>query len=416
MEHNIVAYVGVDWASASHYAYALDAAGRKLGHRAFAHSGEGLSELVAWIRSVTGHEPGCVAIGIEVPHGPVVEHLMDAGFLVYAVNPKQLDRLRDRFTMAGAKDDRLDAFVLADSLRTDLRFYRFLEPVHPTIIALREWSRMVEDLSAERNRLANRFRHQLWRYFPQIIDLSEDWARDWILDVWELIPTPARAQSVRTGTVARLLQRCRVKRWSAETLLTHLRTTPIAVAPGVTEAGVAHCEMIVPRLRLVMAQMKAGIKQLEQLCSAVADLPSAEPTTPNTRCDPEILRSLPGVGPIVLAALLSEAHDAVRRRDAATLRALSGVVPVTRRSGKQYIVAMRQSCPRRLRTAVHHWARVAVLNDFHSRNQYSGLRKRGHSHARALRSVGSRLIGVACAMLQTGELFDRDRLPQVQPK
>ncbi len=163
-----------------------------------------------------------------------------------------------------------------------------------------------------------------------------------------------------------------------------------------------------------MAQMKAGMKQLERLCSAVADLASVEPAAPDTRCDPDILRSLPGVGPIVLAALLSEGRDAIRRRDAAALRALSGVVPVTRRSGKQSTVVMRQSCPHRLRTAVYHWARVAVMHDFHSRNRYSAMRRRGHSHARALRSVGSRLIGVACAMLQTGELFDKDRVPQVQ--
>lgn len=413
MENTIAAYVGVDWASATHYAYALDVDGEKLGHRAFSHGGDGLAELASWIRSVTGQEPENVAVGIEVPHGPVVEHLMDAGFLVHAINPKQLDRLRDRFTVAGAKDDRLDAYVLADSLRTDARFYRFLRPVHPTVIELREWSRMVEDLSAERNRLANRFRHQLWRYYPQVIELSEDWARGWVLDLRELVPTPAKARNVRPATIARLLKRCRVRKWTADTLLAHLRSTPISVAPGVTEACVAHCEVILARLRLVMQQMKIGMKHLERLCAAVADLPSTEPTDPDTRCDPEILRSLPGIGPIVLAALLSEAPEAVRRRDANVLRALSGVAPVTRRSGKQYIVAMRQSCPHRLRTAVFHWARIAVLHDFHSRNRYSDMRKRGHSHARALRSVGSRLIGVACAMLESGELFDKDRKPQV---
>jgi transposase len=412
MTDTIMAYVGVDWASATHYAYALDATGQKLDHRSFPHSGEGLADLVGWIRTTSGHEPSHIAVGIEVPHGPVVESLMDAGFLVHAINPKQLDRFRDRFTMAGAKDDRLDAFVLADSLRTDRRFYRFLEPMHSTIIELREWSRMTEDLSAERNRLANRFRHQLWRYFPQVIDLSEDWARGWILDLWDMIPTPAKARRVRTVTVERLLKRSRVKKWTAESLLAHLRTTPIAVAHGVTEACVAHCKILMARLRLVMEQMKAAMKQLERLCSAVAELPPATQAAPDTRCDPDILRSLPGVGPIVLAALLSEGYDAVARRDVHALRALSGVVPVTRRSGKQYMVVMRQACPHRLRTAVYHWARVAVLHDFHSRNRYSAMRKRGHSHARALRSVGSRLIGVACAMLQTGELFYRDRIPQ----
>ncbi|RVG17914.1 IS110 family transposase, partial [Sinorhizobium meliloti] len=386
--------------------------GQKLGHRAFAHSGTGLTELVDWIRSTSGHEPGRIAVGIEVPHGPVVEHLMDAGLLVHAVNPKQLDRLRDRFTMAGAKDDRLDAFVLADSLRTDDKFYRLLEPMHPTIIELREWSRITEDLSTERNRLANRFRHQLWRYFPQFLDLSEDWARQWILDLWEVVPTPAKARGTRTVTIANLLKQSRVRKWTADSLLAHLRTVPIAVAPGVTEACIAHCRIIITRLRLVMEQLKTALKQLERLCSAVADLPVAPETMTDGRCDPDILRSLPGVGPIVLAALLSEGHDAIVRRDAPTLRALSGVVPVTRRSGKQCMVVMRQACPHRLRTAVYHWARVAVMRDPHCRTRYSDMRKRGHSHARALRSIGSRLIGVACVMLQTGELFDANRMPQ----
>lgn len=415
MEDIILAYVGVDWASATHYAYALDADGRKLGHRSFPHSGDGLVELASWIRQTTSAEPSRIAIGIEVPHGPVVESLMDAGFLVHALNPKQLDRFRDRFTMAGAKDDRLDAFVLADALRTDRRFYRFLEPMHPTIIELREWSRATQDLSAERNRLANRFRHQLWRYFPQVLELAEDWSRPWVLDLWELIPTPAKARTARVATVARLLQHSKVKKWTAEALLKHLRATPIAVAPGVTEACVAHCQLILARLRLIMEQMKLAMKQLERLCSAVADLTPASEFSADTHCDPEILRSMPGVGPIVLAALLSEAHDAIVRRDPDALRGLSGVVPVTRRSGKQNVVVMRQSCPHRLRTAVYHWARVAVLHDFHTRNRYSALRKRGHSHARALRSIGSRLIGVACVMLRTGELFDRDRAPQPAP-
>lgn len=141
-------------------------------------------------------------------------------------------------------------------LRTDRGLYRFLEPMHPAIIELREWSRLTEELSVERNRLANRFHHLLWRYYPQLLDITEDWAREWVLDLWELVPTPAKAQSIRTATVAKLLQRSRVKKWTAEALLAHLRRTPITVAPGVTTACVAHARLILARLRLVVAQMK----------------------------------------------------------------------------------------------------------------------------------------------------------------
>src|SRR5206468_9514750 len=91
------------------------------------------------------------------------------GFVVYAINPKQLDRLRDRFSVAGAKDDRRDAYVQADSLRTDRRLFRRLQVADPRLIELRAWSRLAEELGAERVRLSNRMRHQLWRYYPQML-------------------------------------------------------------------------------------------------------------------------------------------------------------------------------------------------------------------------------------------------------
>jgi hypothetical protein len=65
-----------------------------------------------------------VAVAIEVPHGPVVDALQDRGFAVHAINPKQLDRLRDRFSVAGAKDDRRDARIAAAGLRTDPQLFR----------------------------------------------------------------------------------------------------------------------------------------------------------------------------------------------------------------------------------------------------------------------------------------------------
>ena len=125
--------------------------------------------------------------------------------------------------------------------------------------------------------------------------------------------------------------------------------------------------------------------------------------------DVEILRSLPGVGRIVLATLLAEASQPLRHRDYHALRTLSGVAPVTRRSGKRCVVVMRQACHMRLRDAVYHWARVAVQHDPISRARYAELRKRGHSHGRALRSVGDRLLAVACAMLRTATSFDPSR-------
>ena len=106
---------------------------------------------------------------IEMPHGAVVEMLLQPEVQVYAINPKQLDRFRDRFTAAGAKDDRRDPRVLADSLRTDRRSFRHLQVEAAEVIELREWLRMREELKQERSRLINRMREQLRRYYPQML-------------------------------------------------------------------------------------------------------------------------------------------------------------------------------------------------------------------------------------------------------
>ena len=115
-------FAGIDWGPAKHQACLLDEAGTVVGERAFAHGGAGLAALCDWLVSMAG-DPGSVAVALEVPHGPVVDALLDRGFAVYAINPKQLERLRDRISVAGAKDDRRDARVAAAGLRTDRHLF-----------------------------------------------------------------------------------------------------------------------------------------------------------------------------------------------------------------------------------------------------------------------------------------------------
>jgi transposase len=401
-------FVGVDWGREAHQVCVLDAAGALVGERAFTHGGGGLADLCDWVVATTGAEPPAIAVAIEVPHGPVVETLLERGFRVYALNPKQLDRFRDRFTVAGAKDDRRDAHVLGDSLRTDRHCFRGLAVSDPVVVELREWSRMSEELQQERTRLVNRVREQLWRYYPQALDVAGgDVAANWFLDLWTLAPTPAKAARIRESSVDRVLEKHRIRRLDAAEALGRLRQKPLTVAAGTTEAAVAHIGAVVQRLKLVNRQIKQAHRRLDALCDALAGGGDDETPKPSDEpSDVAILKSLPGVGRIILSALLAEAWEPVRRRDYGALRMVSGVAPVTRRSGKRCIVVMRNACHVRLRNAVYHWARVAIQHDAVSRHRYAALRKRGHSHGRALRSVADRLLAVACAMLTHRRLFD----------
>jgi len=395
-------FAGIDWGSEKHQVCLLDAAGQVVGEREFRHGGAGLAALCDWLVSVAG-EPGSVAVAIEVPHGPVVDALLDRGFAVHAINPKQLERLRDRVSLAGAKDDRRDARVAAGGLRTDPHLFRPVEAGDPAVIALREWSRLAEELQHERVRLGNRIRQQLWRYYPQLLEVSDDVTAEWVLDLWTLAPTPAKAARLREATLARLLQEHRIRRVDAERVLGLLRQPAITVAQGVTEAAVLHLRSLVARLRLANREFYQAERKLDELCATLREKTAA---AGRALGDAAILRSLPGVGTVILATLLTEAAGPISRRDYSALRTLSGVAPVTKRSGKSCLVSMRYAAQVRLRNAVFHWARVAVLNDPKCRSRYAALRARGHSYGRALRGVGDRLLGVTCVLLQRGMLFD----------
>jgi transposase len=399
-------YAGVDWASQSHHVLVTDAEGRKRGEKIFTHDGEGLAAMAAWLMTVSGlAEPGQLHIAIEVPHGPVVESLLEHGFAVHAINPKQMDRFRDRFSPAGAKDDSRDAEVMASALRTDPHCLRRLTLADPLVIELREWSRIAEDLGIERTRLTNQLREQFWRYFPALLDLDTELSAEWLLELWELGPTPDKAARIREATIAKLLKRHRIRRFDAAQVLQLLRKPALRLAPGTAQAASAHAATLIARIRLLNRQIDQAQRQLDTLTARLTTSPPAEPGQ-NKQHDGVILASLPGVGRTILAMLLTEACDPLQRRDHAALRSLTGVAPITKRSGKTCFVIRRYACHARLANAMYHWARTAVQHDPISRAKYTTLRSRGHSHGRALRAVADRLLNVACAMLKAGTLFN----------
>ena len=408
MVRDSACFAGVDWATETHHVCVISEDGSKQRERTFRHSGKELARMAAWIAAECGGDPTGIPVAIEVPHGPVVESLMDQGFAVYSINPKQLDRFRDRFSPAGAKDDGRDARVLADALRTDIHCFRRIEPLAPVVVELREWSRITAELTRERTRLSNRVRDQLWRYYPQILEATENVAQPWFIELWARAPTPARARRIQRRTLEALLKRHRIRRVTADELFDLLRAPAIAVAPGTTDAAVAHIRSANERLGLVHRQLAEAKREISRLLEALSTPEETTSEEPGEQRDATILSSLPGVGQTVLAALLAEAPQLVAKRDYPALRCLCGVAPVTRRSGKSTIVVRRLAAHPRLRDAVYHWARVAVQHDATSKNKYAALRARGHTHGRALRSVADRLLAVACAMLRTQTLYEPD--------
>jgi len=399
-------FVGIDWGSQQHQVCVLDRDRRRMGERAIDHDGASLARLAAWLWSVSAGQPQRVAVAIEVPRGAIVEGLLERGFHVFAINPKQLDRFRDRHSVAGAKDDRRDAFVLADSLRTDQPSFRRLQLDAPPLLVLRELSRAEETLLEAFRRGANQLRDQLHRFYPQMLQLCSAADESWLWDLIDLAPTPAHAALLSAEHIQRVLKAHRIRRITAQEVLTCLQAPALPVAPGATEAAQAHCGLLLPCLRVLAEQLLACSQQVSALLHTLA-LEPGEGVGPS---DVALVQSLPGVGRKITAWLFAEAAQPLAQRDLQVLRTHGGVAPVTRQSGKRRQVVMRRGCNPRLRHALYHMARVAMQRDAHFSQVYAALRAKGHRHGQALRTIGDRLLRILMAMLRDRLCYDASRM------
>lgn len=363
-------FVGVDLGSSSHQSCVVDPEGNVVAERALSHDGAGLAAWFNWLAGLTaGVAPEHIAVTCEMPHGAVVEEALLRGYAVFAINPKQLDRFRDRFSVAGAKDDRRDALVLAQSVRTDRYAFRPLRLGDPRLLRLREISRAEEGLRIDRRRLANQLWSLLQRYFPALLTLSPAADDPWL---WELLaeaPLPRKAARMRPSTLARLLKTHRIRRFSATELADLLRKPPLMLAPGASDALAEQVLLLIPRLQLLHRQSA----QLARSTEALIDQLAADENFSGHR-DVQILRSLPGVGRVFSATVLSEAAEALADRNYRVFRSLAGVAPVTVQSGKSRLVSIRRSCHHRLRHAVYHGAGVHAQKDPRAQQLYAQMR------------------------------------------
>jgi transposase len=409
-------YLGIDWGGEQHAFCLIDASGDIVGEREVAHTAAAIHEALRWVRERTGTALTDIAVGLERPDGALVDTLVEQGCHVFALNPKQLDRFRDRFTAGGAKDDRRDAHVVADALRTDPRAFRAVSPDDPAILRLRELCRILEDLQEEQGRLVNRLRQQLYRVNAPWLALSPAADEPWLWTVLDTTPHPDAWRGLARRRITPALREHRIRRLTVDEILTTVRQPTLHVAPGVADAVALQISAIIPQLVLVHQQRLTTQRSIDR---ALATLASAEAPDGELRehRDVEILQSLPGVGRFVAATMLTEAAGPLAARDYATLRAHAGTAPITKRSGKRsFFVHMRYACKGRLRAAAYHWSRVSIQCDQAARTYYDGLRKRGHSHARALRSVADRWLRILIAMLTSDSLYDPARFTAVAPE
>lgn len=404
-------FVGIDWGSKVHAVCCVDGEGERVWEGEVEHTGEAIlafaDRALGWANGVASR----LLVAMETPQGAILEVLMDRGASVFSINPRQVDRFRDRYSHGGAKDDDLDAYVMADTLRTDLKLYRAVTIPAPQILRFRELSRTYDSVTQQVVALSNQIREQLQRYYPEMISLGRWHEEPWLWSLFDKAPTPNEVASLSTLKIERILRKHRIRRHEPREVLKHLSAVPLPVAPGVAAAVSERIRLLLPLLRVAHEQRTSCSTQLARLFEQERE-PNGDDSPDTAHRDAAIVLSFPGIGIHNGAAMLAEAHVALQLRDYQAFRRRAGAAPVSKRTGgklKKPKVIQRRACSQPLRNAVYHWTRTAAQCEPRARSHYLALRAQGHTHGRALRGIGDRLIKALMAALKSGQLYDPNR-------
>jgi transposase len=378
-----VIFVGDDWAEAHHDVYVCDEAGTKLVARRFPEGIEGMAKFHELVANHAG-DPGDVVVGIETDRGLWVNALVEAGYVVYAINPKAASRYRDRHTLSGAKSDPGDAKMLAELVRTDRHNHRQVAGDTALAEGIKILARAHQSLVWERTRATNRLRSSLREYFPAALDTFSELAERDTLAVLAAAATPSEAVKLTPAKIRTVLRRSGRQRnidTRANTIAAGLRSDALR-APAAVE--VAHGATT----RASVAILAALNAQIDALAGELADHFEQHP-------DSDIYLSLPGIGVVLGARALGEfGDDPNRYADAKSRKNYAGTSPITRASGTRSVVLARFVRNNRLADALDQWAFSSITASPGARAFYDQRRTAGDSHHKALRSLGNRWVGI----------------------
>jgi transposase len=394
----VLLLVGDDWAEDHHDIEVQDEAGRRLGRARLPEGVAGMTRLHELIGEHVGdadEQAVQVIVGIETDRGPWVQALIAAGYQVYAVNPLQVARFRERRSVSGAKSDVGDAHTLADMVRTDRHQLRPVAGDSDLAEAIKVLTRAHKTLIWERTRHHLRLRHALRDYFPAALVAFADLAAPDTLALLAAAPDPAAAAGLTSEQITTALRAARRRDIDSKVakIQAALRAEQLRQPGAVTAAYAATVRAQVAILTVLNTQIKT---MDEQVKAHFGQHPDAE-----------IYRSQPGLGVVLGARVLAEfGDDNTRYADAKSRKNYAGTSPITRASGKKKTVMARYVHNDRLIDALGLQAFAALNASPGARAYYDQQRARGTGHNPALRHLANRLVGILHGCLKTGTCYD----------
>jgi transposase len=388
------AFIGLDWASQKHDLWLQTPDGAVAEHCIVEHTPAALQSWIAQMRQRFGGRP--IAVALELSRGPLIYALMGCEFLVlYPINPKSLARYRQAFRPSGAKDDRSDAHLLCLLLQTH---HRDLKPWQPDDVQTRTLASLVEkrrhwvDQSTD---LLRRLRTDLNAYYPIMLDLFGDHLGTQLacrfLQRW---PDPEALRTARPATLRQFFygHGSRSETRIVERLQRIQNNLPLTCDAAVIATHRIDA-LIIVKLLLVLRE------QIQQLEEEIGQVFKQHP-------DAFIFQSLPGAG-AVLAPRLLVAFGTQREKfgDAKAVQQLSGIAPITLKSGQSQCQYFRLTAPRFLHQTFWEFAKCSLVSCAWARAVVDHLMKdKGHNFNSAVRTLAFKWIRILWRMWQ-------DRVP-----
>ena len=389
-------YVGVDWADEFHQVWVSDAEGKKVAEMKVEQSPKGMGEFGRWFHERQAEQIELWA-AIEKPQGRIVDFLLDHGVVVYPVNPKALDRVRDRFRMSQSKSDSFDAYVLADFVRTDHAHLRALEPNSAPAQEFKMLTRDHHRLGRHKTRLINQIEATLKEYYPRPLEVFSDLESKIALDFLTQYPTPRALSDLTRRKWNRFAKR--------EHHLSEARCKELWEKLNQPQLGIPeHVVRAKAQLLLVLvAQLKALAQAVESYSEEIqrffASMPAAK-----------LAQTLPGgKSGTIVPMLWAELGDVKSRwQSFRHLQAEAGGVPVTQSSGKSHVVLFRFACNKLMRYASY-WLSFNSLNRCEWANKYyRDQRAKGHHHPQALRALAAKWLKIIFIMWRDDKPYDEN--------
>jgi transposase len=389
-------YLGVDWSDEFHQVWASDPEGKKVIEKKVLENVDGLSEFGRWLDESRAQGMELWA-AIEKPAGRIVDFLLDHGVVVYPVNPKALDRVRDRFRMSQSKSDSFDAYVLAEFLRTDHGHLRALEPSSEQAQELKLLTRDHHRLVRHKTRIHNLLDRTLKEYYPRPLEVFADLESKIALDFLTQYPTPEALSNLNRRQWNRFAKRDHhLGEARCKELWDKLNQPQLGIPPHVVRAKAQLLVVLVAQLRSLSQAVESYSERVQ---SFFASMPASE-----------LLHSLPGgKSGTILPMLWAELGDAKSRwQSFRHLQAEAGGVPVTKSSGKSHVVLFRYACNKLLRYASYWFSFVSLNRSEWANKYYRDQRARGKSHHQALRALAAKWLKIIFVMWRDHKPYDEN--------